>query len=734
MTFPLDLNNALTPLLMGLALVLIAFSIFIYRYTNPPISRQLKAGLAFLRALAFVILLFMLMEPILSFTEERVKEPVIAVLMDNSASMTLRDATPDSLSRLEWAQQFAQTLSSLNDKGEVRYFSFSSQVREVPSPEVLQGDGGATNMGHSLREVADQLKDQNLAAAVFLTDGANNSGTDPVRAAQTVGIPVFTVGIGDSSIPKDVAITRFLTNEVAYVNNRIPIEVTIQSSGFASGETTLILREDNQTLDTAPVSLTSDLQHQNATLHFTPTTEGVHKYTLTIPVQNGEKIRENNTRIFLVNVLKNKIQVLLTSGSPSYDFSFMSKSLKADPNIDVTTMAMVKPGEFYQQLPDGTHRKSVSFPATEKALNTYDLIILMDMNLRYIQTGTQQLLVDLVENKGKAVWFVGGKQTFDRGGFRRSPLVDLMPVQLGRGTINQQFQIKRTPDGEQSAILQVDDDPLVSDDMWNEFPPLLGANLLGAVNPGATVLAEHPLKKTPIIATGRAGRGKTMVFGAYSFWRWRFFMEGVGYSSDYFDRFVGNAVRWLVTREVDQRVKINTDQNVYRSGETITFTAQIYDENYQPVNEAKVEVTVTSKTGTDFVPIHLTLLPTPEGNGIYTGTISALPADDYEFSGYAEYRNRRMGEDTGEFTVSIYSFEYENTRMNAGLLKRVASSQNGKFYTPDNAGQLQNDIHLEAEIISQHREVTLWNNGWFFVLFVGLLAVEWAARKRKGLA
>ena len=78
--------------------------------------------------------------------------------------------------------------------------------------------------------------------------------------------------------------------------------------------------------------------------------------------------------------------------------------------------------------------------------------------------------------------------------------------------------------------------------------------------------------------------------------------------------------------------------------------------------------------------------------------------------------------------------EYENTKLNEDLLKKMANSTKGKYYTYNNAQDLIEDINLEERIIMRTKEIALWDNFWFFIIFVGLLGVEWTIRKRRGLA
>ena len=64
---------------------------------------------------------------------------------------------------------------------------------EVPLPN------GATAIGDAFKLAAQQLPSTGHRVVILITDGVNNSGSDPMEIAQWLGahhIPVYTVGIG----------------------------------------------------------------------------------------------------------------------------------------------------------------------------------------------------------------------------------------------------------------------------------------------------------------------------------------------------------------------------------------------------------------------------------------------------------------------------------------------------------------------------------------------------------
>ena len=73
-------------------------------------------------------------------------------------------------------------------------------------------------------------------------------------------------------------------------------------------------------------------------------------------------------------------------------------------------------------------------------------------------------------------------------------------------------------------------------------------------------------------------------------------------------------------------------------------------------------------------------------------------------------------------------------RLNEAVLRRLASESNGRYVRADQAGQLPSLLR-ESRVEAGTPEMRdLWHNGWSLLAIVGLLAVEWVARRRVGLA
>ena len=61
---------------------------------------------------------------------------------------------------------------------------------------------------------------------------SSHEGSTPIYSAEKTGIPVYTVGIGDSARKNDIEIKNVINNEFIYAETPTTILATIINKGF----------------------------------------------------------------------------------------------------------------------------------------------------------------------------------------------------------------------------------------------------------------------------------------------------------------------------------------------------------------------------------------------------------------------------------------------------------------------------------------------------------------------
>jgi hypothetical protein len=237
-----------------LALFIIAgYTFFTYKYTVPPTEKFQKVILVILRTTALLLLLLILFEPILNIIEKENIKLSNFVFIDNSRSIKIEDQTK----REETTLIIAEELSKVSEASNLNFYTFGSDVNEIPSDSIskIAFNEGVTDIS----EIFTSLKKDkiNLSSIILISDGVFNTGSNPYYSAVKTGVPVLTIGIGDTTRKKDIEIKKVLYNEMVYAETPTIIAATIQNYGFAGQEVTVNLNEGEKLISSKRMKLSS---------------------------------------------------------------------------------------------------------------------------------------------------------------------------------------------------------------------------------------------------------------------------------------------------------------------------------------------------------------------------------------------------------------------------------------------------------------------------------------------
>jgi len=715
MSFTLSLAESVF-LLLALLVAAVGISLWVYRHTVPEVSKGVRATLVTFRSLALAVLLFILFQPVLNLEETVSIDPKVAVLFDDSKSMTVADKQGV---RIEILKQLSESGEFSNlEKADIRYYRMGPGGYPLQrySADSLTGSFAETDIGSALQKVHDDLKEQNLKAVVLATDGAFTSGKNPLYTAEAIGAPVYTIGIGDSTEKKDVLVGNILANAIAYVDNSVPVEVSVRSAGYDQGTVRVTLAEGGATVDTKEIQLQTGANEYKTEFQYVPKSEGTKKLTVSISSMPGELTEKNNRRSFFMKVLKTKMKVAVIAGAPSPDVSFMKQAFSKDKNVDATFYVQKTASAWFGAAP------------ARNALTEADCIFLVGFPLTNSPSAVLQSVKAAAEEKNKPL-FILLSRTSDVNRLQ-GELGALMPLQTlqVRSNENEVF-VQPAGEASQNPVLRTG----IATDAWQKLPPLFKTESSFKAKPGTAVLATMKINTVafnePVLVSRNLNRKRVVMSTAYGLWRWQLaydVMEG-----RLPEMLVSNSLRWLTSSDDDQRVRIAPVKEFFDSSEPVEFQGQVYDESYEPVSNATVTVAVKSAAGER----ELTL--DPLGNGFYAGKLEQLGEGDYSYTGSASVDGTTIGADKGRFSVGELNLEFVDTRMNSALLRQIASRTKGAYFPASDISGLSDAVFSSPEFKPDESiikdDIQLWNLLPLLLLAVLFFAIEWYIRKQSGM-
>ncbi len=705
----IDLSFSFNTILFFFFLILlIAYSVYVYRFTLPPVSNITRFTLTFFRSLALLLLLFIFFEPVLTLTKKNILTPLNLFFVDNSKSITIKDGT----NRIEKVRSLIEQINSASISGDKKFYSFGYNVKPLSSDSLLKLDFSETATDFSKIFSSINQNENNIASVTIISDGVITEGSTPVYSAEKLGIPVFAVGIGDSAQKNDVEIKNVINNEFIYAETPTTILATILNKGYEGITSQISLYENSQLIEQKNFIL--DASGVNSvTFDYTPKQSGEKKLTLRIADQKGESTFLNNQKVFYINVLSNKINVLLLAGSPSTDLTFIKNSLLEDENLKVNTLTQISSGNFLEQN-------------SQQKLDSADIIYLIEFPAKLTSEDFLTRLKNKLENKNTPFFLLLSGEVDLNKLNRISSLLPFTIQMIDKNYLQVQ------PDIQLSEISNpVFQNNSVND--WNNLPPVSQPIISLSVKPESKILSKVRInnqpRNNPLIVTRSFGSKRSLAVIGKDIWKWK--LQTASKNLTLFDNFIISSTRWLNAPEDQRKVKIKTSKKIYSTDETVQFSAQVYDESFNPVNDAEVNIQINNKDQKE------SLVLSSIGGGLYEGSINPGFNGDYFFTGTALLNGKLLGDDKGSFNVGDVDIEMVETRMNYEFLNLLSNQTKGKYFSPEQYNDLINTLDNLNKNSSKEKlstsEIHLWSDERLLVIVILLFAIEWFVRKRSGM-
>jgi hypothetical protein len=539
----------------ALALGAAALVIAIYRRertgaTPGPGDRRTRLARCGLRV-ALVLLLLAVFLPQLKLWFERQGWPDVALVIDDSQSMSTVDryqdpdiqqaadrlASIDGLGRRE-RLQLAQALvtrsepdwiTDLLTRRQVRVHVYhcadcAHRVADVTETDeikrglekvkAMQADprNDSSQLGTAVRQVLNDFRGSSLAAVVMLTDGVTTEGEDLRKVskyARQVGVPLFFVGIGDAHEVRDLYLSDFQCQDSVFVNDTLVFEVRLTAQGYDRLSVPVTLREKGKpdVLQRKLIQVQPGTPSVKVRLEHKPTETGEKTYVVEVPPQGDEVDKDNNhlERSVWVHEAK-QIHVLYIEGYRRYEYHYLktllereTSRIRGNKSIDLKVLLTEADPDFPEQ-----DRTAVAEFPSRKELFAYDVVILGDVDPqpRGDQKMTEHLkdLADFVRERGGGLLVVAGERYMPQA-YKDSPLKDVLPIDVtgdpaaearAAEPITEGYRLELTPAGRMHPMFRFSPDEHESDEIWSRLREMYWYADGYRPKRAAEVLAVHP--------------------------------------------------------------------------------------------------------------------------------------------------------------------------------------------------------------------------------------------------
>ncbi len=679
-------------------LLIFAYTIFIYRTTLPQISSFRKALLIFLRSLILITILLLIFDPILKISDEKKVEPITNIYIDNSKSIA-------QFGNKEEIEKLNSILSNVNDllPKNTEIFKFGNKVKKINIPsDSLDFSESSTSFADVVEHIS---KTNNISSAMIISDGIYNSGFSPEQKIKEFGIPIYTIGIGDTSIFKDISVEQISSNKFIYANRETDIEVLIKSSGYKNQQATVQLLENEKILESKKIDI-SNTEINRVKFNYKTSDEGKHILTARIFTNTKEKNSANNYRTTVVNVLATKKKILVIAGNPSRDLSIILSSLQQSDDYEIEKIIEIGKDKFY--------KNNDNIANIDKA----DIIFFVGFpNKNTTQNYIEKIASKISENK--IPFFFAFSNSFDLNKIKY--LSKLLPFNIGsikKNIFNSQVLQNR-------SINNILGNTVTQEQAWADMPPIniLGTEIIPSKN--STILLREKVTQKPILFTNTTPNNKSIILVASNIWKWK--LQAPNKELKLFDNFIFNSIKWLTIENNQNGFSVTTNKKNYKLGEKIIFQANLYNETLEPISDAKIMLKLNSNQETENTYF------TSKGNGIYEAEI--IPKNSGQLNYTASLENYQNKLKSAKGTINIESIEIElvDRTKNKQLLLSIASNTNGFYNNIDQIEKsfvkMNNEYDSKIYFKTTDKELRLSNFEFILIIIILLFSIEWIFRK-----
>ena len=653
-------------------------------------SDRIKGFLFAFRFLTVFIIAFLLLTPFLRSLKTEKEKPTVIVAQDVSSSV-LKEMSATK------QQQYKQDLYKLIEDLSVDYlvdtYSFGQQVRNELA---LDFSDPSSNFSAFFQEMYDLYSNQNLGAIIWASDGIYNQGADPLYMNDRISVPVMSVALGDTAIKKDLVLKKIFNNQIAYLGDKFTVQVDVSSKNCKGAQTKMSVFSGKKKVYEKIIEIKGADYFETHEMVLDADKTGTQKFTIILSEIDGELTAENNQKAFYIDVLDSRQKVLILANAPHPDLGTLKRAILTNKNYEV----------------------EIKYPDKDNIdLTEADLLIFHQLPSTRLNC---KAIFDEAQQKKIAQLLIMGAQT----SIPNFSIVQQVLEVIKRGNQSNESQAELSPEFNFFTL----SDPIRT--LVPLLPPIYTNFADYKVKKDAQILMKQKISgvKTnfPLFVFGTDQGIKKAVISGEGIWKWRMVDFVQNNSFDNFDELISKTVQYLSNKEDKRRFKTFTANSVFDESESIIIDAELYNSNYERINEPEVTLRLTNENKEEF---QYTFSKTNNAYQLKTGS---LAEGNYKYQAQTMFNNESF-ESEGSFVVKTIELEAFDLQANHTLLHQISSRTGGQVFSPEQINQIKDSIvasNLVKPVLYESvRTRALIHEKWIFVLLLFLLSTEWFFRR-----
>lgn len=652
----------------------IGYAYFLYRKEVLLKAKKLKQLLFIIRTFFIALLAVLLLNPVVKSIHKTKHKPIVILAQDISESI------PDSFA-LQILTQISKELTDF----EVHEFSFSDKVNKGFS---IDNSGLTTNYSNLFQDMNSRFANQNIAGLVLATDGLYNSGSNPLYDNR-INFPIYPIAQGDTLVKRDISIAKVLKNEIAFLGNTFPLEITLSAQQCKGEDIQVEVWNKGKKIHTEDRIISTDDEYQKVKINLLAENVGLQHYTISVSQLHNEENSRNNSYTAYVEVIDSRYKILLLTEKTHPDIGAYKSAITKNKNYAVE---QVNVNDF-----------NGSFEA-------YQLVVIFGIKennplLALLEKANVPLLVfDIQQNSNL-------KLTSAFSFRSRGSLEEVKAIK------SESFS-KFTFSPELLNLIQ-DAPPLQTP--FGKYTLQIGSEVVIAQQVGMQVTPK------PIILIDEANGRKLAFITAEGFWKWKLYDYANARNNEAFDELFSKLTQYLVLQEDKSKFRIDYKKQ-FAENSNIYFEASLYNESYELINDKEISLVIQNEKGDEFDYEFSKSLER------YNLNVGVLDVGRYTF--LAKVKGGKLIR-KGSFDVRAIQLEQLYTVANHKLLFQLANISGGKLFYPNQLDKIITAIKKSKNnfisVSSKEKLKGMINIPLVLLILLILISLEWFLRKYNGL-